>query len=135
MQLHWIFSYHNYVNLLVIYSTVLQEKTPRGKRKKSERLHILRHIFLYQGNIYNCQNGFYIPCRTMSGDFFVFFITQYIATDRIHCVLQRQDMMRGKTNDKNKSRLCTEDWSFKISSKIKKNVYSLHRRSLTAIHI
>lgn len=68
--------------------------------------------------------------------FFCFFLTRYIATDRIHCDSQRKDMMQGKTNDKNKSSLCTEDWSFKISSKIKKiYIYSLHRRSLTAIHI
>lgn len=43
------------------------------------------------------------------GIFLYFFLTQYIATDRIHCVTQRKDMMRGKTNDKNKLSLCTED--------------------------
>lgn len=88
---------------------MLHGKKPRGKSKKSERLHIPRHICLYQGHIYNCLNGFYIPCRTMSGDFFVFFLTRYIATDRIHCVSQGKYMMRGKTNDKNKISLCTED--------------------------
>lgn len=59
----------------------------------------------------------------MSGDFFVFFLTRYIATDRIHCVSQGKYMMRGKTNDKNKISLCTEDWSLKIPWKIKKNIY------------
>lgn len=57
------------------------------------------------------------------GIFLYFFLTQYIATDRIHCGTQRKDMMRGKTNDKNKLSLCTEDWSLKISWKIKKYIY------------
>lgn len=79
------------------------------KSLKDFTSHVIFAYRVYQGHIYNCLNGFYIPCRTMSGDFFVFFLTRYIATDRIHCVSQGKYMMRGKTNDKNKISLCTED--------------------------